>query len=298
MEEVALGTAVLNRTGKLEKLLHSAENTGIQKIYVADNGRIDDERENLYQSDFSFDLEVLDLEYDVGLGHCRDEIVKAVDEDFLLMADSDHQISNNLDVLVEILSSEEELGGVSGTIVEPGVGRIWQSAKDFRLVDNTLVRGADIKKKDIDTVEGWPIARFDFVPYPCLYRMDCLNDYSWDKEIKIGFAHADFYFQHWQFTDWSFAVCPEVCFRHYPGGDSSYISERENDKKTRRARERFLNKNGLSDFRMEQAFWFDTESDSPLLKENAISTYKMYGIVALISRGFSKIRYNIRKNIN
>lgn len=284
MPDLALGVVVLNRIDKLTKLLKSAEDTIIDTVYVADNGEKTTEKESLFSQGFDFNLNVLDLEYDVGLGTSRDAIVRAFDEEYLLIADSDHEIIDDLDRLISILESREDIGGVAGSVMEPERGRIWQSAKDFYESGSNLVRSADFNEKKLEQVNGSVFVQFDFVPYPTLYRAECLEDYSWDPEYPLGRAHVDFYVGHWKQTDWVFGICPQVHFGHYPGGDRSYTSHRRDSEKYRRAKSHFQEKWGYDSIQPGRGYWYDTEG-YPSLVEKAMNIYDDQGALTLLKEG-------------
>jgi len=296
MSRLALGVVVLNRVDKLANLLQSARSTPIDKVYVADNGRDSAEKDNLYATEFPFELEVLDLEYDVGLGYCRNEIVDRLDEELLMVADSDHAIIGDIDALVSVLEERPGLGGVAGSLVEPERGRIWQSAKDFREADGKLYRAPHFEDKEIETVAGTHFVAFDFVPYPTLYRRECVTDYTWDPEYPLGRAHVDFYVGHWKQTDWEFGICPSVHFEHYPGGDVNYSSHRQDSDKYRRAKEHFRQKWGYDAVEMERTHWFDSAVDDRTLVDKAYQLYRSQGPTKLVTRGFKFLSRNLRRS--
>lgn len=284
MEQIALGVVVLNRVNKLEHLLDSASEACIDTVYIGDNGRMNEKKEQLYHRDFPFELEVLDLEYDAGLGYSRDAIVKQFEEEFLLVADSDHRISSGVSALRSVLEAKPELGGVAGTIIEPNRGEIWQSAKDFYEKDQSLIRSAHAGPAEVEMVNGTPFRGFDFTPYPAMYRRKCLEDYSWDPEYPLGRAHVDFYVGHWKQTDWSFGVCPNIFFEHYPGGDPDYTSHRRDEKKYQYAKSYFCQKWGYDEVRSEKAYWFDTFYDNRTLLRRAYQSLESDGIGATVRR--------------
>lgn len=286
MANIALGVVVLNRVDKLSRLLESTEGTAVDTVCVADNGKNTTEKESLFSQEFDFDLNVLDLEYDIGLGASRDAIVNALDQEYLLIADSDHEIIDDIDRLVSILESREDIGGVAGSVMEPERGRIWQSAKDFYESGSDLVRSPDYSWKELEQVNGSVFVQFDFIPYPALYRAECLEDYSWDPEYPLGRAHVDFYVGHWKQTDWVFGICPQVHFGHYPGGDRSYTSHRRDSEKYRRAKSHFREKWGYDAINPGKGYWYDTEGH-PNLIEKAKSIYDEQGTVTLLKEGTS-----------
>lgn len=241
-ESLALGTKVFDRTQKLEQLLDSAaDRPCIQTVYVADDGDASD-RESLYARDYPFELEVIDLPYDAGLGRGRNEIVDQLTEEYLLIVDPDHTVPYNVSTLCTVLKSDPDLGGVSGLLLESGDLR--GRCQDLSIENNILIR--DVRENHrFESADGIPFQRFDFIPNAALFRRECVQEYSWDPEYVIGFEHIDFYVGHRHRTDWQFAVCPSVLFGHHPGGSADYTSHRGNPNKVLSSKNYFLDKWGL-----------------------------------------------------
>jgi len=286
MAEIALGTKVFTRAEKLGNLLNSIEGTGIDRAYVADDGEPTDRKQEIYAREYSFDLEVIDLEYDAGLGKGRKEIVDRLNnETYLLIVDTDHKVPQNVTILIDQLVADPTIGGIAGTIVEPERGRVFQSAKDFREEGNTLVRSADIENKRIEELASYPFAEFQFIPNAAMFRTACLNDYCWDPNYVIEKEHVDFYVGHWKQTDWRFGVCPTVTFSHHPGGDQSYESERNSIEKWEESDRYFREKWGYDALRTERSYWFDTE---PVERESLVDrvkrVYQRRGIRGLVEK--------------
>lgn len=250
MNDVALGVKVFSRYQKLKQLLTSIEDTSIGKVYVADDGEPDSEERQVYEGEYSFDLQVLKLPYDAGLGYGRKRIVDEMSEDFLLIVDSDHQVPENVSLLREQLESRPDIGGISGLFFEQGT--IAGSCHDLYQEANTLVR--DIRtEKSRQMCAGAPLIEFDFIPNAALFRRECLEAYCWDEKYVIGYEHIDFYVGHKKQTDWKFAVSPAVLFSHNPGGSTDYMNERMTPEKHRNSRSHFLDKWGYDDL-----IWMDT----------------------------------------
>ncbi|SFC59966.1 Glycosyltransferase involved in cell wall bisynthesis [Halobiforma haloterrestris] len=242
-EDIAVGTKVFKRTSKLEDLLSSIPGC-VETVYIADDGKTE-ERDPLYSQSYHFDLVVLDLEYDEGLGAGRRAIVEEMDEDYLVIVDSDHTIPDNLLTLQRVLEANERLGGVAGAIVEPDTPAYYITGQFFQEVDGALHRGPFLNEDvDVQIVDGHPVIYFDFVANAAMFRRECLEEYSWDSSYVIGYEHVDFYIGHWRRTDWDFGVCPEVVFEHYPGGSTDYSENRNNDDKLSSSQSYFLNKWG------------------------------------------------------
>jgi hypothetical protein len=282
MAGVALGTKVFDRTAKLETLLDSAVGSPVERVYVADDGEPSAAKRALYDGSFPFELEVIDLAYDAGLGRGRNRIVEELDEEYVLFVDTDHVLPRNVDVLIDQLDARPDVGGIAGSILEPERGRVWQSAKDFREEGDVLLRGADLHEKHIEEVAGYPFVEFQFVPNAAAFRTECLKAYSWDPAYVIGWEHLDFYVGHWKRTDWIFGVCPAVLFGHYPGGSTDYESNRRNAAKLARSRRYFLDKWGYDARITTKPYWFDTHGSDPSLPERAAALYRERGLRATI----------------
>jgi glycosyltransferase involved in cell wall biosynthesis len=255
---VALGVPVYQRTEKLRDLLESAENVAIDAVYVADNGH-SEEREHLYEADWDFELSLLDVEYDSGLGNCRNAVVEALEEDYLIICDSDHTIPHNVSLLVEQLDAQPAVGGVCGLLFEHGGLRA--TCHDLYEHGDILLR--DIQGKEATRVADAPFVEFDFLNNVAAFRRECVEDYAWDPQLQQGKPHLDFYVGHKRRTDWTFGVCPEVQFSHHPGGDTSYESHRNKWQRLIGAREYFLEKWGYRQIAYGQLEWLDTTDSVP-----------------------------------
>jgi GT2 family glycosyltransferase len=242
-ETVAIGTKVFTRDEQLRGLLDSVPPL-VDTVYVADDGEPTELKERLYSADYAFELEVIDMEYDAGLGAGRAAIVEQLSEDFLAIVDTDHRIPPGIESLLDVLRSEKQLGGVGGALVEPDRDRYYVEAQDFSEDGTTLIRSPHLEEKRIEMVDRTPVVEFDFIPNAALLRRECVEDYCWDPAYVIEQEHADFYVGHWRRTDWRFAVCPAVVFEHYPGGDEAYLRERGDIQKERDSLRYFLDKWG------------------------------------------------------
>lgn len=268
--DVALGTKVFSRADKLGGLLDSVSGTPIDTVYVADDGEPSERKDRLYEAGYPFDLRVLDLEYDAGLAYGRNRIVEASDADYLLVVDSDHEVPPDVSTLVDQLRARPDLGAVSGLLYERG--KIRGTCHDLHEHGDVLVRDTR-EDKHVDQVAGAPLVEFEFLPNVALFRRACLAEQSWDPEYVIGREHLDFYVAHKQRTDWQFAVSPTILFGHSPGGDTSYLENRENRRKLERSKAYFLEKWGYRQVVLGQTDWTDAtrpQLDPRLLGRNAL----------------------------
>jgi glycosyltransferase involved in cell wall biosynthesis len=279
MSDIAVCIPVFLRTEKVSTLLDSINRTAIEKVYIADDGEMTEEKTELYATDFEFELEVFDLEYDAGVGKKRNVLAAEPDEEYLLFLDSDMEIPTNYHVLHEQLEARPEVGFVAGTYLEPD--RIYTVASDIYIEDDVLYR--DIRtNKQIETVAGAPFVEFDFLPQVGLLRRECAEDYNWDSEYTIMREHIDFFVGHWKHTDWKMAVSPSVFFPHYPGGDTEYLSHRKSDAKHDSSDEYFRDKWGVKEFKIANGSWIQTyrPENSEGKIERLADIYRNEGAVA------------------
>lgn len=257
-DTIALGVTVFKRTAKLANLLQSIPEP-IDVVYIADDGHTD-ERTHLYDQEYQFELQLLDLEYDAGVGYGRTRIVDALDEEYLLMVDSDYRIPLNIDLLRKQLGARPEFGAISGLIIEHG--RVQGLCHDLFEEQNILVR--DTPERETQNVAGYPLVEFDFIPSAAMFRRSCLEEQSWDPEYVTGMDHLDFYVAHHRNTDWRFGVSPTVLFPHEPGGGAEYEGNRTDPEKIFRSKRYFLQKWGYDQV-VGRNYWFDNEKlDKPL----------------------------------
>jgi hypothetical protein len=244
---------IFKRSNQLEGLLESVKSTGIETVYVADDGELTQKKKQIYQRNYEFNLTILDLEYDAGLGYGRSEIVKKSDEEYLLIVDSDHRVPRNVSTLHDQLTERPDIGGISGLLLENG--SITGVCHDLYERKDILIR--DVKKeKKIEEVNEYPLIKYDFLPNIAMFRKDCLEDYCWDPEYVIGKEHLDFYVGHMKNTDWKFGVNPCILFNHYPNsGNEEYRKNRESIRKLNKSKKYFLNKWGYKNIFLGQTSW-------------------------------------------
>lgn len=255
----AAGVTVFKRTEKLRNLLGSIPSEHIETVYVADNGEIDESRQAVYDEAYPFELTVLDLEYDSGLGYGRKKIVEAVDEEYLLIVDNDMIVPENVDLLRDQLAAKPTYGGISGVLLEHGEYRsgCWDIFEGGLFKDDVVI--LDIReRKQIERVAGAPLTTFEFITNAAVFRTPCLRDYCWDPGLVVE-EHLDFYLGHLNQTDWTFGVCPAVVFEHDHGGDSEYLSIRNQDERVLKYRRKSLEKWGYRKrLYLKQQGWIDT----------------------------------------
>jgi len=290
-KEVALGTKIFSRAEDLRRLLESVP-SWISRVYIADDGEITEEKSTVYRSDYHFQLEVLDLDYDIGVGAGRNVIVDTVTEDYVFIVDPDHQLPPTTGLLYEQLKARPEIGGIGSVIVEPENDRLYSQAADFREVSTNdgekLVRetrGIE-GEKSVRIVQGAPLVEFDFIPQATLFRRECLEEQAWDEEFITEYEHTDFFVSHWKNTDWKFAISPSVQMLHYPGGNTEYLLNRQDPEKAEHGREHLLNKWKYTNMETTEGRWIEAGSIGSTSNnlESAIQVLREEGPIALLQQ--------------
>lgn len=299
MFDIALGVKVFSRPGKLQTLLESIADSSIDTVYVADDGEPTPEKTRLYEADYRFDLHVIDLPFDAGLGYGRNRVVEVSEEDYLLIVDSDHEVPENVMTLAEQLEERPGLGGISGLLYENR--KIRGGCHDLFENEEVLVR--DVRDdKPIEKAAGAPLIEYDFLPNVTLFRRECLQDQSWDPEYIVGKEHLDFYLAHKKRTDWRFAVSPSILFPHHPGGDTSYVTDRESRRKLSQSRNYFLDKWGFKQIIFGQTDWIDASTPystsrfggEQILKSALLNAPESVQLLAMNVRNWVRRRRNLR----
>jgi len=224
MSEIAVGVPMFMREKALRRLLQSVPSY-VEAVYVADNGADDDR--DVYQAQYPFDLEVVELPYDAGIGACRHALVEASTEEYLWMGDNDMEFTdpNDLQKLASILHEHPDLGGVSGWLIEGDTVRA--GARDLQLHDGVAIKEA-AGRPELET-DPYPFARFDFIPQAGLFRRECYETYSYDASVEST-EHLDFFVGHRDAGEWAFASTPTVMIQHNRNINQEYRdSERGGD---------------------------------------------------------------------
>lgn len=279
---VALGTKVFSRENKLKNLLESVESHPIDRVIVADDGAPSERKTDVLSADWEFELTVLDMEYDAGLGAGRKAMVDELTEEYLFIMDTDHELPPHVMTLLDVLRADERRGGVAGSIFEPRRSRIYDGCRDFEESSDGRTLRFLSPEKEIHYVNDWAYIPYDFIPNAAVFRREAVVDYCWDAEYVIGWEHGDFYVGHWKETDWEFGLCPDVLIRHYPGGSDDYVNNRESDVKNERSYEYFLGKWGYDEVEYQGVGWVDTRTQT--VSSGLREQLNRHGVVGLARR--------------
>jgi hypothetical protein len=285
-EDIAVGTKVFYREEKLKGLLDSIP-AWISTVYVADDGETSKKKSEIYGRSYSFDLEVIDLEYDVGIGAGRNAIVDTMEEEYIFIVDPDHRIPPTAPLLIHQLKANPKIGGIGGLLYEPENQQLYSQAQDFREEqrgnETVLVRETKTNNKKFKTEAGAPLVEWDWIPNATLFRRKCLQEQAWDPKFVNNYEHVDFYISHWKNTDWKFAVSPSVQFVHFPGGDTHYMSHRHDPEAKSETKKYLLTKWSFDSMEWPEQKWIEVSSQSRFSKnvQNAFQILREEGPFAL-----------------
>jgi hypothetical protein len=219
--DIAVGVPVFQRTGALELLLESVP-AYVSSVYVADNGHRD-ERADLYDREWPFELEVLRPGFDVGIGACRAALTDAATEPYLWMGDCDMAFQRDSDLrdLRRILAARPDLGGVSGWLLEGDTVR--SGARDLVEANGRLYKEF-AGERDINS-DPLPHAEAEMIPQSGLFRTAVFDDYGYDPAAGST-EHVDFFVGHKRAAKWRFASTPAVVITHHRNIDPEYRENR------------------------------------------------------------------------
>jgi glycosyltransferase involved in cell wall biosynthesis len=271
--DITVGVKTFLRTPKLRMCLESLTRHAWCEVIVADDGPIDEEREELYK-EFSgrLPLVVVRLPFDTGLSAGRNQIVRRCSTDYLLVLDDDQTVPDNIGALADVLDECPDLGGISCVWLEKSGRKC--TACNVRVEGRRIMKEAPDDTEVLSTRDGLRYALFDFVPNSTLFRMTCLADQAWDPFYKIGKEHLDFFLMHQRLGRWKFAVSLDVVIGHHPEGASPDYDDFRHGERVRTSEKYFLEKFGVDEV-VEGRKYIDEQGASFAFRE---------GLRSLVSR--------------
>jgi glycosyltransferase involved in cell wall biosynthesis len=263
--DISVGIKTFMRTPKLRLCLESLTRCPWREVIIADDGPIDEEREQLYRwATGQLPLKLLRLPFDTGLSAGRNEIVRHCGTDYLLMLDDDQTVGDDIGRLADVLDENERIGGVSCIWLERDGLKC--TACDIELDGPRVIKRISSEKPERVTTRGWRYVVFEFIPNSTLFRTTCLRELPWDPFYKIGKEHLDFYLAHKKLGKWLFAVCLDVQIGHHPEGSSSgKYGQFRGGNRLKVSEEYFFRKFGVSEV-VEGRKYIESASTEPASK--------------------------------
>lgn len=181
-------------------------------ILVGENGHYNKELEEICQE---VDAEYIDLEFDSGVPAGRNELIKRVETDYVLVGDDDflYDEEAKVDQMVDFLESKKEFDLVGGRVFENGQVKNYQGY--IEIYDDHLnyvaVHENEVDKKD--NFSGLSYKEVDLTFNYFVARTDEIKDVLWDENIKVAFEHSHF-FIHLKKAGKKVAFSPEPIVKH------------------------------------------------------------------------------------
>lgn len=193
------------------------------RIYVADDGDIDDHRETLYKRLEQDGHRVIRLPFDLGASAGRNIALRYMDEPYVLRLDDDFVFTEEtrIDRMVQLLETEPAIGAVSDLEVQRHEGKgvapgdISFGQGNLEQYGSTLWKiPAALDEVDWSEAGGIRYSRCDFARNFLLIRRDLLDHVRWDHRLKIRGEHIDFMLQIIRRSAWDLAYTPDSTHVH------------------------------------------------------------------------------------
>lgn len=195
------------------------------RIYIADDGEIDDDKQALYEQLESEGHRIIRLPFDMGASGGRNAALRYIEEPYILRMDDDFIFTEEtrVDRMVAVLDADTTIGAIADLEVQqyrgkgltpgqvsPGQGELVQMGATLWKVPAVL------ETVDWETADGVRYARCGFARNFLLIRRELLDHIRWDRRLKIRGEHVDFMLQIVRRSDWDLAFTPDS--RHVHAG--------------------------------------------------------------------------------
>lgn len=226
--EIAIGIKTFLREKSLFETLDAIEKyfPYPYRLYIADDGGTTDEKDYRYGKLQAKGHEIIRLPFNCGISVGRNEIIKRITEDYLLMMDDDIvlQDSESVKHMKSVLDSSDDIGICSGILTARNGEYIgnenYQKGLRFELDRGLLFRYP--AHREIHKADGSMYVFADQVVNFFLAKRAVFNDAKWDNRIKVEWEHIDF-FLTLQKTRWKAVACLDAKAVHLnPINDPTY----------------------------------------------------------------------------
>ena len=197
------------------------------KIYISDDGTIDNEKNDFYKKLEKEGHFILRLPFNVGASAGRIAILPYISEEYILRMDDDFLITKetHIEKMISILENHENIGAISdlerqeGDNPSKGV-----KSGDIRTNDNhgfvkifgkTLIKiFEDYRRINFKCFNGIRFYECDLTRNFLLIKKKMLNDVIWDYRLKFFGEHIDFMLQIKNDKKWKLVFTPDSIHTH------------------------------------------------------------------------------------
>lgn len=215
-------------------------------VVIIDDGESHPKQQSIYE-EFAdrFNLDIIELPYNSGLSKKRNRGIEVTDTQYILLIDDDHYVPSNICEFIDILETNEDLGGIAPYFEE--FGEVYCNAADYRIKNGWAIKSVFDERDPESTETGKIMYRYDHIANSAMYDRRVFEEYSWDENYIIEAEDTDFYLKHQKIGNWDFAVTPNYVTRHDPGVGviDTYSDERKNHNKLVNSYEYLTDKHGL-----------------------------------------------------
>lgn len=207
-KEIAIIIKTFFRDEALYECINSIKqycNDSSYRIYIADDGEIDQEKQRFYDRLEAEGHYILVLPFNTGASKSRNLLLDCIgQEKYILRMDDDFCFcpETRLADMKLILDRDDKVGAVADLEIQAGTGKgsfsgqvsSWQGYLDIsgRKLYVRLIR---LRKFNYKYIEGIQYAKCGFSRNMLLLRREMLEKVRWDENLKFEGEHIDFLLQ-------------------------------------------------------------------------------------------------------
>jgi hypothetical protein len=152
---------------------------------------------------------VVDTKGNVSTG--RNELVRRCKTPYLLLLEDDMELTakTDLDAMLDVVKSDDEIAGCGGMLIEPKQSPTW--AHDFREFRGEVI--AELSRQPLrKTPLGTIYQPCDLIKNFGVFRVDALRETGWNEALPLS-EHREFF---WRLSKkWKVAIAHGVSLNHF-----------------------------------------------------------------------------------
>lgn len=192
------------------------------RLYISDAGILTKEKKKWYNQLKKEGHKIVLLPYDINFTVGRNKLAKMVKEKYLLYVDDDFVFTEdtNLNVLIDMLNSDKDVGVVGGKVVKDGKDVLEYSFKIEKRNKHLIyhkISNIDNNNFYCDVIANFWMAKTKIFN----------NGAKFDESLNVGSAHSDFFIDLKYNTDWKVMYTNNCSIIHNHVSDDSYLSKRK-----------------------------------------------------------------------
>lgn len=206
-EDVTIGLTSIEREYCVMKVLES-----IKKSPFTGEVILADQNKEIHEFYDNYDIEILDLDYDVGIGYAKNRVIEQVNTDYLLWLDDDVLFDYfAYKRLYQVIKEKEDFGWISCYLYDEGLGEYFTHCANIAVEDDVIVREIILSSNEFIEV--------DQPSNVAIYDMEIFDHIKHDEDIKVRRQHLDFAYR-FQDIDYKAGFAPYKSFTHLSCPDS------------------------------------------------------------------------------